>query len=162
MLLFVQFDSLLWGKHIGEDGPAARLARVLDDFPSVELVMIRWAIGPIRDMEEVRGELPELGERIKYLAHRPVRSDVFPEREITSTLRRMKQIYWAAVVHERLAGGYIRTAQSSGAPLVLCRRAFDDEAADRLRVALERVTSTEAFVSADHGFCKAKEAVCVS
>jgi hypothetical protein len=24
MLLFVQFDRLLWGKHIGEDGPAAR------------------------------------------------------------------------------------------------------------------------------------------
>ena len=47
MLLFVQFDRLLWGKHIGEDGPAARLARVLDDFPSVELVLIRWAIGPI-------------------------------------------------------------------------------------------------------------------
>lgn len=162
MLLFVQFDRLLWGKHIGEDGPAARLARVLDEFPTVELVMIRWAIGPIRDMEEVRGELPELGERIKHLAHRPVRSDVFPEREITSTLRRMKQIYWAAVVHERLAGGYIRTAQSSGAPLVLCRRAFDDEAADRLRVALERVASTEAFVSADHGFFKAKETACVS
>jgi hypothetical protein len=38
------------------------------------------------------------------------------------------------------------------APLVLCRRAFDDEAADRLRVALQRVVSTEAFVSADHGF----------
>ena len=162
MLLFVQFDRLLWGKHIGEDGPAARLARVLDDFPTVELVMIRWAVGPIRDMEEVRGELPELGDRIKHLAHRPVRSDVFPEREITSTLRRMKQLFWAAVVHERLAGGYIRTAQSSGAPLVLCPRAFDDEAADRLRCALERVVSTEAFVSTDHGFFKAKEAVCAS
>ena len=74
----------------------------------------------------------------------------------------MKQIYWAAVVHERLAGGYIRTAQSSGAPLVLCRRAFDDEAADRLRVALERVVSTEAFVSTDHGFFKAKETTCAS
>lgn len=162
MLLFVQFDRLLWGKHIGEDGPAARLARVLDDFPTVELVLIRWAIGPIRNMEEVRGELPELGDRIKHLAHRPVRSDVFPEREITSTLRRMKQLFWAAVVHERLAGGYIRTAQSSGAPLVLCSRAFDDEAADRLRCALERVVSTEAFVSTDHGFFKAKETACAS
>lgn len=162
MLLFVQFDRLLWGKHIGEDGPAARLARVLDDFPTVELVLIRWAIGPIRDMEEVRGELPELGHRIKHLSHRPIRSDVFHEREITGTLRRLKQIYWAAVVHERLAGGYIRTAQNSGAPLVLCRRAFDDEAADRLRVALQRVVSTEAFVSADHGFSRTKEAACAS
>ena len=162
MLLFVQFDRLLWGKHIGEDGPAARLARVLDDFPTVELVLIRWAIGPIRNMEEVRGELPELGDRIKHLAHRPVRSDVFPEREITSTLRRMKQLFWAAVVHERLAGGYVRTAQSSGAPLVLCPRAFDDEAADRLRCALERVVSTEAFVSTDPGFFKAKETTCAS
>ena len=143
MLLFVQFDRLLWGKHIGEDGPAARLARVLDDFPTVELVLIRWAIGPIRNMEEVRGELPELGDRIKHLAHRPVRSDVFPEREITSTLRRMKQLFWAAVVHERLAGGYIRTAQSSGAPLVLCPRAFDDEAANRLRCALHRTMAAD-------------------
>lgn len=162
MLLFVQFDRLLWGKHIGEHGPAARLARVLDDFPTVELVLIRWAIGPIRNMEEVRGELPELGDRIKHLSHRPIRSDVFHEREITSTLRRMKQLFWAAVVHERLAGGYIRTAQSSGAPLVLCPRAFDDEAADRLRCALERVVSTEAFVSTDHGFFKAKETTCAS
>lgn len=92
MLLFVQFDRLLWGKHIGEDGPAARLARVLDDFPTVELVMIRWAVGPIRTWKRCAASGPRLGERIKHLAHRPVRSDVFPEREITSTSRRMKQI----------------------------------------------------------------------
>ena len=162
MLLFFDFGRLLWGHTIGEHGPAARLARVLDDFPLVELVMIRWTVGTLRSIDDVRGEAPELSDHLQHLAHRPIRADAYPEREITSPLRRMKQIYWAAVVHERLAGGYIRTAQSSGAPLVLCRRAFDDEAADRLRVALERVASTEAFVSADHGFCKAKEAVCAS
>lgn len=160
MLLFFEFDRLLWSHHIGEHGPAARLARVLDEFPTVELVMIRWAIGPIRDMEDVRGELPELGTHVKHLSHRPMHSDVLHEREITSTLRRLKQIYWAAVVHERLAGGYLRTAQSSGAPLVLCRNGFDEEAADRLRVALERVVGAEAFVSADHGFSKPKEFSC--
>ena len=162
MILFFDFERLLHGQTIGDIGPAARLAKVLMPYPQVDLVLTRWRIGAMRSVDDVRGEVPELGERIKYLAHRPVRSDVFPEREITSTLRRMKQIYWAAVVHERLAGGYIRTAQSSGAPLVLCRRAFDDEAADRLRVALVRVASTEAFVSADHGFCKAKETACAS
>ncbi|MGA3940472.1 hypothetical protein ACI2TU_04555 [Ralstonia nicotianae] len=162
MLLFFEFDRLLRGHHIGERGPAARLARVLDEFPTVELVMIRWAIGPIRGMEDVQGELPELGNRVRHLSHRSVRSEVFHEREITSTLRRLKQIYWAAVVHERQAGGYLRTAQSSGAPLVLCRNGFDDEAACRLRVALERVVSAEAFVSADHGFSNPKEFSCAS
>lgn len=162
MLLFFEFDRLLCGHHIGELGPAARLARVLDEFPTVELVMIRWAIGSIRSMEDVRGELPELGNRLKHLSHRPVRSEVLHEREITSTLRRLKQIYWVAVVHERRAEGYLRTAQSSGAPLVLCRSGFDDEAASRLRVALARVVCAEKFVSADHGFSKLKEFSCAS
>lgn len=162
MLLFFDFGRLLWGHTIGEHGPAARLARVLDDFPTVELVMIRWTVGTLRSIEDVRGEVPELSNHLQHLAHRPIRADAYPEREITSTLRRRKQLYWAAVVHERLAGGYIRTAQSSGAPLLLCRNGFDDEAADRLRAALERVVSTEAFVSADHGFFKAKETACAS
>lgn len=162
MLLFFEFDRLLSGQQIGQHGPAARLAQVLDEFPTVELVMIRWAVSSIRDMDDLRGELPELGERIKHLSHRPIRSDVFHEREITSTLRRMKQIYWAAVVHERLAGGYIRTAQSSGAPLLLCRNGFDGEAATQLRSALQRVVALETFVSTDRGFFKAKEPVCAS
>ena len=162
MLLFFEFDRLLWGHTIGTHGPAARLASVLDDFPAVELVMLRWTVGTLRTIDDVRGEVPELGDHIKHLSHRPVRSDVFHEREITSTLRRMKQLYWVAVVHERLAGGYIRTAQSSGAPIVLCRNGFDDEAASRLRDALERVVSAEAFVSADHGFFKSKETICAS
>ena len=162
MLLFFDFDRLLWGHTIGEHGPAARLARVLDDFPTVELVIIRWTVGTLRSIEDVRGEVPELSDHLQHLAHRPIRADAYPEREITSTLRRRKQLYWAAVVHERLAGGYIRTAQSSGAPLLLCRNGFDDEAADRLRAALERVVSAEAFVSTDHGFFKAKETACAS
>lgn len=162
MLLFFEFDRLLWGHTIGEHGPAARLASLLKDFPAVELVMLRWTVGTLRTIHDVRGEVPELGDHIKHLSHRPVRSDVFHEREITSTLRRMKQLYWVAVVHERLAGGYIRTAQSSGAPLILCRNGFDDEAADRLRAALERVVRAEAFVSADHGFFKSKETICAS
>ena len=162
MLLFFDFGRLLWGHTIGAHGPAARLARVLDDFPSVELVMIRWTVGTLRSIEDVRGEVPELSDHLQHLAHRPIRADAYPEREITSTLRRRKQLYWAAVVHERLAGGYIRTAQSSGAPLLLCRNGFDDEAADRLRAALERVVSAEAFVSVDHGFFKSKETACAS
>ena len=48
MLLFFDFGRLLWGHTIGAHGPAARLARVLDDFPSVELVMIRWTVGTLR------------------------------------------------------------------------------------------------------------------
>ena len=162
MLLFFDFGRLLWGHTIGTHGPAARLARVLDDFPSVELVMIRWTVGTLRSIDDVRGEVPELSDHLQHLAHRPIRADAYPEREITSTLRRRKQLYWAAVVHERLAGGYIRTAQSSGAPIVLCRNGFDDEAASRLRDALERVVSAEAFVSADHGFFKSKETACAS
>ena len=162
MLLFFDFGRLLWGHTIGEHGPAARLANVLDDFPTVELVMIRWTVGTLRSIDDVRGEVPELGDHLQHLAHRPIRADAYPEREITSTLRRLKQLYWVAVVHERLAGGYIRTAQSSGAPLLLCRNGFDDEAADRLRTALERVVSAEAFVSTDHGFSKAKETACAS
>lgn len=162
MLLFFDFGRLLWGHTIGAHGPAARLARVLDDFPSVELVMIRWTVGMLRSIDDVRGEVPELSDHLQHLAHRPIRADAYPEREITSTLRRRKQLYWVAVVHERLAGGYIRTAQSSGAPLLLCRNGFDDEAADRLRAALERVVSAEAFVSVDHGFFKSKETACAS
>ena len=162
MLLFFDFGRLLWGHTIGAHGPAARLARVLDDFPTVELVMIRWTVGTLRSIEDVRGEVPELSDHLQHLAHRPIRADAYPEREITSTLRRRKQLYWVAVVHERLAGGYIRTAQSSGAPLLLCRNGFDDEAADRLRAALERVVSAEAFVSVDHGFFKSKETACAS
>jgi hypothetical protein len=162
MLLFFDFGRLLWGHTIGAHGPAARLARVLDDFPSVELVMIRWTVGTLRSIDDVRGEVPELSDHLQHLAHRPIRADAYPEREITSTLRRRKQLYWVAVVHERLAGGYIRTAQSSGAPLLLCRNGFDDEAADRLRAALERVVSAEALVSVDHGFFKSKETACAS
>lgn len=162
MLLFFDFGRLLWGHTIGEHGPAARLARVLDDFPSVELVMIRWTVGTLRTIDDVRDEVPELTDHLQHLAHRPIRAEAYPEREVTSTLRRMKQLYWVAVVHERLAGGYIRTAQSSGAPIVLCRNGFNDEAADRLRAALERVVSTETFVSTDHGFSKQKELSCAS
>ena len=124
--------------------------------------MIRWTVGTLRSIDDVRGEVPELSDHLQHLAHRPIRADAYPEREITSTLRRRKQLYWVAVVHERLAGGYIRTAQSSGAPLLLCRNGFDDEAADRLRAALERVVSAEAFVSVDHGFFKSKETACAS
>lgn len=163
MLLFVQFDRLLWGKHIGEDGPAARLARVLDDFPTVELVMLRWSIGPIRDITGVRGELPELGDHIRHLCHRPMHAHAHPEREITSTLRRMKQLFWAAVVHQRQAvDGYVRTAQSSGAPLVLCPNGFDEDAAARLHAALHRVASMEEYLSRDHWFVHPKEAACDS
>ncbi len=163
MLLFFQFDRLLWGTRIGADGPAARLARVLDDFPTVELVMLRWNIGPIRDIEAVRGELPELGNHIRHLCHRPMHVHAHPEREITATLRRMKQLYWAAAVHQRQAvDGYIRTAQSSGAPLVLCPNGFDEDAATRLRAALHRVASTEEYVSRDHWFFNRQEAACAS
>ena len=57
MLLFFDFGRLLWGHTIGTHGPAARLARVLDDFPSVELVMIRWTVGTLRSIDDVRGEV---------------------------------------------------------------------------------------------------------
>lgn len=162
MLLFFQFDRLLWGTRIGQDGPAARLARVLDDFQTVELVMLRWSIGPVRDITEVRGELPELGDHIRHLCHRPMHAHAHPEREITSTLRRMRQLYWVACVHQRQpVDGYLRTAQSSGAPLVLCPNGFDEDAAMRLRAALHRVASAEEYVSRDRSFHR-KEEACAS
>lgn len=163
MLLFFDFGRLLWGRRIGPDGPAARLARVLDDFASVELVMIRWAIGPIRVIDDVRGELPELGNHIRHLCHRPMHAHAHPEREITSTLRRMRQLYWVACVHQRQpVDGYVRTTQSSGAPLVLCPNGFDEDAAARLRAALHRVASAEEYVSRDHWSFNRQEEACAS
>lgn len=40
MLLFFEVNRLLWGHHIGAHEPAAQLARVLDEFPGVELVVV--------------------------------------------------------------------------------------------------------------------------
>lgn len=162
MLLFFDFERLLWNQTTGSTGPAARLAQVLDCFATVELVMIRWSVGPFRTVDDLRKEVPELGNHFRHLAHRPVRSDLFPEREITGSLRKLRQLYWAAVVHERLAGGYISTAQSSGAPLVLCSNGFNDSDAERLSLALCRIVHDEHLASADHVFYPQKELSCDS
>ena len=147
MILFFDFERLLHGQAIGDIGPAARLANVLTPFPQVDLVLTRWRIGSMRSVADVRGEVPELGDRINDVAHRPVRSDERPEREITGTLRRTRQLYWAAVVPDGDAQGYIEQAARSGAPLILCRNDFDDEAAQRLQAALARVVRNEELVS---------------
>lgn len=147
MILFFDFERLLYGQTIGDSGPAARLANVLTPFPQVDLVLTRWRIGSMRSVADVRGEVPELGDRINDVAHRPVRSDEQPEREITGTLRRTRQLYWAAVVPNGYAQGYIEQAGRSGAPLILCRSGFDDEAAQRLQAALARVVFNEELVS---------------
>jgi len=125
MILFFDFERLLYGQTIGDIGPAARLAKVLMPYPQVDLVLTRWRIGSMRSVDDVRGELPELGDRINDVAHRPVRSDEQPEREITGTLRRTRQLYWAAVVPNWEAQGYIEQATRSGAPLILCRNGFE-------------------------------------
>ncbi len=147
MILFFDFERLLYGQTIGDLGPAARLAKVLMPYPQVHLVMTRWRIGAMRSIEDVRGEVPELGERISDVAHRPVRSDEQPEREITGTLRRSRQLYWAAVVPVGDTQGYIEQATRSGAPLILCPSGFDEEAAQRLQAALARVVCNEELVS---------------
>lgn len=113
MILFFDFERLLHGQAIGDIGPAARLANVLTPFPQVDLVLTRWRIGSMRSVADVRGEVPELGDRINDVAHRPVRSDERPEREITGTLRRTRQLYWAAVVPDGDAQGYIEQASRS-------------------------------------------------
>lgn len=151
MILFFDFERLLYGQAIGDIGPAARLANVLTPFPQVDLVLTRWRISSMRSVADVRGEVPELGDRINDVAHRPVRSDERPEREITGTLRRTRQLYWAAVVPDGDAQGYIEQATRSGAPLILCRNGFDDEAAQRLQAALARVIRNEELVS---GVCR--------
>ena len=107
MILFFDFERLLHGQAIGDIGPAARLAKVLMPYQQVDLVLTRWRIGAMRSIKDVRGEVPELGDRINDVAHRPVRSDEQPEREITGTLRRTRQLYWAAVVPDGDAQGYI-------------------------------------------------------
>ena len=147
MILFFDFEQLLHGQTIGDIGPAARLAKVLMPYPQVDLVLTRWRIGSMRSVDDVRGLVPELGDRINDVAHRPVRSDEKPEREITGTLRRTRQLYWAAVVPNWDAQGYIVQANRSGAPLILCRNGFDDEAAQRLQAALARVVRNEELVS---------------
>ena len=147
MILFFDFERLLHGQAIGDIGPAARLANVLTPFPQVDLVLTRWRIGSMRSVADVRGEVPELGDRINDVAHRPVRAAEHPEREITGTLRRTRQLYWAAVVPDGDAQGYIEQATRSGAPLILCRNGFDDEAAQRLQAALARVVFNEELVS---------------
>jgi phosphoglycolate phosphatase-like HAD superfamily hydrolase len=157
MILFFDFERLLYGQTIGDIWPAARLAKVLMPYPQVDLVLtrwrigaMRWRIGAMRSVDDVRGEVPELGElgeRINDVAHRPVRSDEQPEREITGTLRRSRQLYWAAVVPVGDTQGYIEQATRSGAPLILCPSGFDDEAAQRLQAALARVVCTEELVS---------------
>lgn len=147
MILFFDFERLIYGQTIGDIGPAARLAKALTPFPQVDLVLTRWRIGSMRSVDDVRGEVPELGDRINDVAHRPVRSDAQPEREITGTLRRTRQLYWAAVVPDGDAQGYIEQATRSGAPLILCRNGFDDEAAQRLQAALARVVRNEELVS---------------
>ena len=147
MILFFDFERLLYGQTIGDIGPAARLAKVLMPYPQVDLVLTRWRIGAMRSVDDVRGEVPELGERINDVAHRPVRSDEQPEREITGTLRRTRQLYWAAVVPNWEAQGYIEQATRSGAPLILCPSGFDEEAAQRLQAALARVVCNEELVS---------------
>ena len=73
MILFFDFERLLYGQTIGDIGPAARLAKVLIPFPQVDLVLTRWRIGAMRSVDDVRGEVPELGERINDVAYRPVR-----------------------------------------------------------------------------------------
>jgi hypothetical protein len=78
MILFFDFERLLYGQTIGDIGPAARLAKVLMPYPQVDLVLTRWRIGAMRSVDDVRGEVPELGERINDVAHRPVRSDEQP------------------------------------------------------------------------------------
>ena len=113
MILFFDFERLLHGQAIGDIGPAARLAKVLMPYPQVDLVLTRWRIGAMRSIKDVRGEVPELGDRINDVAHRPVRSDEQPEREITGTLRRTRQLYWAAVVPNWDAQGYIEQATRS-------------------------------------------------
>jgi|GEM_PF-1785940 len=147
MILFFDFERLLYGQTVGDTGPAARLAKVLMPYPQVDLVLTRWRIGAIRSVADVRGEVPELGERINDVAHRPVRSGEQPEREITGTLRRTPQLYWAAVVPHWEAQGYIEQATRSGAPLILCPSGFDEEAARRLQAALARVVCNEELVS---------------
>lgn len=147
MILFFDFERLMHGQAIGDIGPAARLAEVLMPYPQVDLVLTRWRIGSIRTVDDVRGEVPELGDRINDVAHRPVRSDEQPEREITGTLRRSRQLYWAAVVPDKHAQGYIEQASRSGAPLILCRDGFDESAAQRLQAALARVVRNEELVS---------------
>lgn len=147
MILFFDFERLLHGQAIGDIGPAARLAKVLMPYPQVDLVLTRWRIGAMRSIKDVRGEVPELGDRINDVAHRPVRSDEQPEREITGTLRRTRQLYWAAVVPNWDAQGYIQQATRSGAPLILCPCGFDEEAAQRLQAALARVVFNEELVS---------------
>ena len=147
MILFFDFERLLYGQTIGDIGPAARLAKVLIPYPQVDLVLTRWRIGAMRSVDDVRGEVPELGERINDVAYRPVRSDEQPEREITGTLRRTRQLYWAAVVPVGDTQGYIEQATRSGAPLIQCLNGFDDEAAQRLQAALARVVFNEELVS---------------
>jgi len=88
MILFFDFERLLYGQTIGDIGPAARLAKVLT-----------------------------------------------------------RQLYWAAVVPNWDAQGYIAQATRSGAPLILCPCGFDEEAAQRLQAALARVVFNEELVS---------------
>ena len=64
-----------------------------------------------------------------------------------TTLRRTRQLYWAAVVPNWEAQGYIEQATRSGAPLILCPSGFDEEAAQRLQAALARVVCNEELVS---------------
>jgi hypothetical protein len=63
MILFFDFERLLYGQTIGDIGPAARLAKVLMPYPQVDLVLTRWRIGAMRSIKDVRGEVPELGGR---------------------------------------------------------------------------------------------------
>lgn len=145
MILFFDFERLLYGQP---SGAAELLGEVLHDYPDVSLVLTRWSVGGVRTLDEVRSVLPAgLAACVSAVAHRPVHSDVLREREISGTLRRTRQSFWAAVVPERLGGGYVELAKNSGAPLVLCRDGFNDEAAMRLRVGLDKVLEIEGWAS---------------
>ncbi len=86
MILFFDFERLLYGQTIGDVGPAARLAKVLTPYPQVDLVLTRWRIGAMRSIKDVRGEVPELGDRINDVASQPVWSGEPPESEINGPM----------------------------------------------------------------------------
>ncbi len=125
---------------------------MLTNYPDLPLILTRWAVGGVRSLVDSRSVLPrELAERVTDVAHRPVRSNILCEREISGTLRRARQTFWMAVVPERLAGGYLELAQPSGVPLVLCRNGFNAEAAAWLCAELNKMLNIEDWTS---GSCR--------
>ena len=66
MLLFFDFDRLLWGHTIGTSGQRPGSRECWTTSRRSSWCMIRWTVGTLRTIDDVRGEVPELGDHIKH------------------------------------------------------------------------------------------------